>query len=158
MEIWWKEMLEVYEMWQLPVKLLLITETTTSEWGFVTLKQDLASLLSVLISSSEFLDLQNRGLFDVTTWRYQFQELEGRIALDKSRGFVKMRDTEMGGTDSASEPSFSSPPSSQGSEYVDEYINNKLRRKSKGFKKEGIRNAPEANAEFRKKSLLFILT
>ncbi|OCK98820.1 uncharacterized protein K441DRAFT_674352 [Cenococcum geophilum 1.58] len=47
-----------------------------------------------------------------------------------------MRDTEMGGTDSASEPSFSSPPSSQGSEYVDEYINNELRRKSKEFKKE----------------------
>jgi hypothetical protein len=31
MEIWWKEVLEVNEMWQLPVKLLLITETTTSE-------------------------------------------------------------------------------------------------------------------------------
>ena len=61
---------------------------------------------------------------------------KAEIALDKSRGFVKMRDTEMGGTDSASEPSFSSPSSNQGSEYVDEYINNELRRKSKEFKKE----------------------
>lgn len=57
------------------------------------------------------------------------------IALDKSRGSVKVRDTEMGGTDSASSLHFS-PSSSQGSEYVDEYIDNELRKEPKEFQEE----------------------